>query len=68
MIYPNEETGFSVGNQMGLSCFEVTKLDTHPVGIRGVLESPATLNHTFEVNGMGEILQLKAEPLSVLMF
>ena len=68
MIYPNEETGFSVGNLMGLYCYEVTKLDTHPVGIRGVLESPATLNHTFEVNGMGEILKVKAEPLTISTF
>ena len=74
MLYPNEETGFSVGNLMGLYCYEVTKLDKHSLGIRGILESPATLNHTFdvkrdlEVNGMGEILQLKAEPLSISTF
>ena len=74
MIFPNEETGFSVGNLMGLYCYQMKKLDTHPAGIKGVLESPATLYHSFdykgdvEVNGMGEISKVTAESLSITTF
>ena len=74
MIFPNEETGFSVGNQMSLYCYQIEKIDTHPAGIKGVLESPATLYHTFdykgdvEVNRMGEISKVKAESLTVSTF
>ena len=74
MIFPNEETGFSVGNLMGLYCYQIKKIDRHPAGIKGVLESPATLYHSFdykgdvEVNGMGEISKVTAESLSITTF